>query len=245
MNEIELRKILQEHDHDPGTFQPFKVDFSLMSPIVMAHPYIHFDSIIAHLLLRKLLGPDFYLLPTNLPIDFFSILKLPLKKYPHEKNPFYHGSVSLFKNENLSTSTIYKRFHERDLGYLKTKKKKIATNSGTLKDHAIKLPQISTTNVYFYGNGNINEIRRLLEGLPGLGKKISIGHGFIKNFEVKKIENDYSILKNGWTMRPIPINAVNLTTNVKKIILSYKFPYWAKTNITLCIPPGEKISIDQ
>jgi len=241
--EINYEDIIGKYNPDKVKYRPFKIKLSLMSPVVMAHPWFHLDGIIAHLLLRKILGSLFYTLPTNTPIDFYSILELPLKKFIHETFSFYHASISFFKQENLSTTTIYKRFHERDLSYLNTRRKKISTRSGSLKDHAIKLPQVSTNLVFFYGNGDIVEIKKLLEGLPGLGKKVAIGFGFIKSFIIKEIYQDYSILKNNITMRPLPVNLARASDKIKKMILGFRFPYWARQNITLCVPPGEKIRI--
>lgn len=241
MNEINYEKIVGKYKPDKTKDHPFKIKCSLMAPIVMAHPWLHLDGILAHLVLRKILGPLFYTLPTNTPIDFFDYLNLPLKKYIDENFSFYHGSISFFKQESLSTTTIYKRFHERDLSHLDTKRKKVSTRSGTLKDHAIKLPNITTNTVLFYGNGNVKEIQNLLEGLPGLGKKIAIGFGFIKNIIIKETHQDHSIIKDNITMRPLPINLVEPRDNLKKVILGFRFPYWAKNNITLCVPPGEKI----
>ncbi|MFW9872933.1 MAG: hypothetical protein ACFFG0_07515 [Candidatus Thorarchaeota archaeon] len=227
-------------------FSPFKVVFEMNSPISLSHPWIHLDGIIAHLLLRNILGNLFYILPTNLPLDFFSILKLPIKQTKIDKHILYHSSISFFNIEKIYVKHIFKKFHERDLQIFKNKRiKRIYISSGKFKNYKIQIPYIPSTKVIFYGNGNISEIEYLLRGLSGLGKKISIGYGFIKDFKIREIESDISIInKDNISMKPIPIEFLKGNKDkVEKMFLGYKFPYWSKTNITLCAIPGEKVWI--
>ncbi len=221
-----------------GDFVPLKVTFEMTTPIVLSHPWIHFDGLIAHFLLKEILGNEYYLLPGRGPIDFTSVMKLPLLKNEYG---FFHTSVSIFEPKRVFATRIYKRFDDKNIERTKSKKKRIYLGSGYFKSFMISLPYIPARKVIFYCNGIETEIERLLKEVPGLGKKVDIGFGEIKSFKIKKIERDHSLVKNGKAMRPIPAEFVESFDEI--VNMAYKPPYWAKENVTLCVPPLGKVKI--
>jgi len=240
----EIFNIVKEYHVDKNRFISFTVTFKMQSPIALTHPYINFDGLIAHLLLRKLLGTSYGDLPTNLPLDFYNHLQLPIARLSYGSNFIYQSSISLFDNERLYLTTLYKRFDDKHLSQLKTRKKKIDLNRGTLKSYAMKLPYRPCQQVRFHVKGDIDLIRELLDGLPGLGKKTSVGYGFINSFSITSTKENKSIIdKNGLAMRPIPCSFLDDRLQYEKAVLAFKFPYWAKTSIALCCVPGEKIRL--
>lgn len=226
-------------------FKPFKLTFKMQAPIALTHPYLNLDGILAHLLLRRLLGNEYRKLPTNLPLDFFSTLKLPLSRLEFQDLFIYKCSISFFDNEHLFLTTLYKRFDAKHLSRLKTRKKKVERNRGPLKDYVMKLPYRPCQEVHFFGLGDSTEIAGILKGLPGLGKKCAVGHGFINSFNIEELEKDKSLINGeGIAMRPIPCAFLDDSIDYEKVVLAYKFPYWAKQNIAPCCNPGEKIKIN-
>lgn len=242
MDVKELETLLGKYQPDQSKFRPFRLRFKMMTPVCLSHPWIHLDGIIAHLLLRKLLGRDFYLLPSKLPIDFFKTLTLPLKRYKQDKAFMYHSSVSFFEIKQIYVDTLFKRFEDKFLRLMdEGRSTRIDTTRGRFKNYMIRLPYISTPTVTFYGHGNISEIKNLIKRLPGLGKKIAAGFGFFNSFSIKQTRQDCSIIKNGLAARPIPLLFVDETQEHERMLLAYKFPYWAKGNVLPCVPPEEKI----
>jgi len=240
----ELSEMVKTYTPNQNTFRPFKLTFNMMTNICLSHPWISLDGILAHILLRKLLGDDFYYLPSSMPIDFFEMVALPLKKYALDDLFIYHGSVSLFEREKLFIDKIYKRFEDGKMKFMDSgRSTKIDITRGRFKNYMINLPYLPIDKIIFYGNGDIEEIKTLLPYLPGLGKKIAAGFGFFRSFEITQIKKDKSLVnEENRAMRPIPCEFLDERKNYEKIVLAYKFPYWAKGNITLCCNINEKIT---
>ena len=233
---------ISEYKPNEENFVPFEITFTLQTPIVLSHPWINFDGIIAHILLRKILGALFRSLPTNMPVEVFSRLRLPIKRTHACGYTIYHASISFFEYNNFFATTIYKRFDNKHISLVKLKHKKIRRGSGHFKDYMIRLAYIPTKTVLFYANGDVEEIASLIDALPGLGKKVAIGYGFVKSYTINEIDEDISIINEGLAMRPIPVDLIDMHRHpTDATMLAYKFPYWAKQNVTLCVPPGEKI----
>ncbi len=238
MNFEDIQRRIEEYEPD-SKFIPLKITVGVTTPICIAHPWINFDGLLAHMLLRKVLGDDYRALPSKAPLDV-SKLRLPIKEYENDMGSFYHTSVSIFDTTALYTTTIYKRFHTGDIATLPTIKKKIRRGSGQFRDFMISLVYIPSNSVIFYVNGNKKEIEELLKGLPGLGKKTAIGFGSIKNISVEKVKNDYSLVNGkGKAMRPIPEWA--LKEYSESVRLAYTFPYWYGKNVDFCAPYGADI----
>jgi len=226
-------------NYDPGEeFVPLKITFEMITPVVLAHPWIHFDGLIAHFLLKDLLRRNYFLLPGRYPINFTSVMKLPIEKSRYD---FYYSSVSIFEPKKAFATKIYKRFDDKNIDKLKTKKKKIRLGSGYYKSFMMSLPYIPARKVIFYCRGVKEEIERLVSEIPGLGKKVHIGFGEIKDVNIKKINIDKSIILNGKAMRPIPLHAVKKFKEMAN--MAYRPPYWAKENVTLCVPPFEEVQL--
>jgi CRISPR type IV-associated protein Csf3 len=221
----------------PHEFEPLKVIFEMTSPIMLAHPFIHLDGLILHLLYRDLLGDDYYCLPSKNPIDFSEWIKAPIK----QTEDIYHASVSFFDTDTKFATTIYKRFCTEYLDLLQTKKRKITRGSGFFRDYMMKMVYIPAKAVFFYVNGNRAEIERLLRHVVSIGKKTAYGFGRVKSLRIEEIDADYSIAKNGIAMRPIPVRM--LSDAETTMLLAYKPPYWDKRNVELCAFPQTIIKL--
>lgn len=234
-----LRK-LERYNPREKRYEPLKIVARLRTPVLLSHPWLHLDGLIAHLVLRKLLGAQYMFLPTNLPLDIFSRIHLPLKLTTYKDKSIYHASISFFDINIKFTTTIYKRFEQANLHRLNSRKKKIHKGSGKLREYRMKVAYVPAREISFFANGDLIEIEDLLKCLPGFGKKTSIGFGFFKSISVTSIRQDRSIIHAREAMRPIPLEWVKSNKIKEKALLGYKFPYWAKQNVCLCIPPGEE-----
>ena len=211
-------------------YEPLQIDIKLSTPLCMGYAWINLDGIIAYLCAREQLGQDFYLLPTKNPVKLN--LDVPLKK----TGKIYHGSVVLMDVDKISIMRIYKRFDEQNIGHLNTKRKKIPIGCGFFKSCIINLPYIPASEVTFYACGDEDRITELFKGLTGLGKSANIGFGKIIDISIKKIKTDYSLVKDGVSMRPIPISMLRKYEST--FYTACTFPYWDKRNVVKCATPG-------
>jgi len=221
-------------------FQSCKVIFTMRSHIYLTHPWINFDSLIAYSCLKDILKTDFYKLPSKLPLDIYQNLQLPIK----QSKGVYHTSISFFSNDNVNLDTIYKRFETNNLHHLTENKRKgkIRKGSGPFRDYMIKLPYIPTKSVTFYVNADIEELRHLLKNITNLGKKKSIGGGLIRDITINENEEDRSLIYENKAMRPLPVKEFG--PGMKMVMLAYKFPYWDKQNVGMCIFPESELGLN-
>ena len=62
----------------------------------------------------------------------------------------------------------------------------------------------SLLTVAFFGHGDIERVRGLLRFLPGIGRKVRQGYGLIGSVRIDVIDQDISLVRDGYPMRPIP-----------------------------------------
>lgn len=190
---------------------------------------------LAYCVCRDILGNDFYdyqgchdEVNENIP--------LPLEekgkdfKYWAASNGLWCGIETL--------SSWKKRFDTKYDDYIDFAKKqaKIRYKMGHFKAYDMPIVLHSALYIRFYVVGNKQEIERLLNCyLCGVGKKISQGWGWIKNIEVKQINNDYSCFYNGVVMRAIPDVPSELKEGMRIEYTGYRPPYWLPGNQKMCL----------
>lgn len=228
---------------DPRDFIPFSVSFDMVTPVMLGHPYINGDALIMRLVLREILGEDFYNLPAKAPIEIERYLsRIPIRYSAFQQGNrqigIYHASVSQFDIDKFYIETLYKRFETRHIDQCQTRKKKIRLGMGFFKAFMMKIPYTPAKSVTFYIDGGKEEITGLIRHVTHLGKKTGYGFGKVRGVRVEEIEKDLSIVKDGKAMRPVPekIHAWGLPSYTQ--MLAYRPPYWDKRNVALCAAPG-------
>jgi CRISPR type IV-associated protein Csf3 len=224
----------------PSKNEPFEVTFEMQSGISLAHPWINGDALIANLLMRDVLGEDFYTLPSKSPVNLPLNLRLPLKASWDERDTsVYHSSVSLFDTDETRLSVIYKRFDTTDVHHLKSKTQKIPLNVGFFKASMVNLPYVPANTVTFYMNGNRYECERLLRHVDHLGKDRGRGYGLVKSVTFRRMEEDLSLFRDDKAMRPIPVRYLG-KRGVPDVVmnLAWHSPYWERRSAEPCIVPG-------
>lgn len=239
---MNLNKLIQNkfnnyrENFKDGKYENFKLIFYLEAPICLTHPWICLDAILAHLVFKKVLGELYWVLPSKIPVGAQGNLRILGLDYWKD---IPCASASIFNISEMKSETIYKRFEDRYLP--KTQKKKIYRGSGYYKDYAMKMIYLLSDKVSFYGKGDIKQVSELIEDLQGLGNDTRIGWGSIRNFEIEKTKEDYSIIKDDICMRPIPIEFIEEASDTEYV--AWRSPYWAKDSIELCAIPGAKIKL--
>jgi len=237
MNEVGyFKQKIESFKPSYAPFVPFKVTFKLLTPIALSHPWLALDGIIAHLLLMSILGDDFFITPKKLNLFRYTSLPLPLKK----TGGIYHASVSQFSPpSSLKLTYLYKRF-EPDYT-LSLRKKKVDIGRGHFRYFKLSRPYLPVAEVTFYGCGDIEFIEGLLEGLVGLGDEVRVGFGLIAHYTIEESGEDFSLVKDGVAMRPIPTSMCE--SYEMQMPLAYRPPYWDPQNVTLCVPPGARCAL--
>ncbi|MCX8207510.1 MAG: hypothetical protein N3G75_06725 [Methanothrix sp.] len=203
----------------------------------MADNWYHGDGLIANLLMRELLGDDYYNLPPRTPLPVAHYLRLPLR-FSHL---IYHSSVAIPDSDIQRVTRIYKRFEEND-PVLRTKSK-INRGGGYFRDSMIQIPYSVSNTMTFYMNGDIDEIRRIFEGLTAIGKKIALGGGLIRSKEYRELETDWSLVRDGIAMREIPVEMCRSYDSRYVMRRAVIFPYWSIENVRQTVVPGGRAEL--
>lgn len=227
-----------------SSYEPLKIIFYLRSPLILGWRWIHFDGLIAHVLLRRELGERYYLLPSKRSASdvILPILdeKMPVLKTMHNGFEIWHASVSMINDMVIDGVTIYKKFEAKRIHLTTSRKKRVEIRRAYYKSFAMRVPLIPCREVVFYVCGVEDEVSELVSYIPAIGKKRVYGFGDIKGYDVIKVEEDYSLFKGNIVMRPIPLEAFKriMTRRVKVANVAYKPPYWWKANTRKCVLPG-------
>jgi hypothetical protein len=205
--------------------------------IVLGSPWLNFEGIISYLMVREKLGEDFWTLPSKDPVDVSECLKdAPIKR----SGDLWHASVAQFPPEAvLGLTKFYKRFDERNCHIVETKVKKIQIDRGHFRAYMMNITHVTTRTVSFYVNGCLDEVLRLVSFLPGLGKKVVDGCGQFKSVSVDELSEDFSLVKDGVAMRPLPVSLGFRGEVLMRT--AWRAPYWDKQNIDVCVVPGSKV----
>jgi hypothetical protein len=227
-------KILQRNN----PYKPFEVVFYLSSPMSLTYPWLFFDGIISHLVLRNALGDDYYNLPSKMPLE--TVFPEYYKIVPLEQSyGVFRASVSLLDGDTKKIEVLYKRFEDRYIP--KTKKSRIPVGSGFYKSYAMKIVYFPVKIVRFYAKGDVDLVNELLFELDGLGSETRVGWGAIRRFEINVIDNDFSWIKDGLAMRPLPVRMLSFYKD--SAMIASKPPYWDIRNVEECAVPFTEVRL--
>lgn len=218
-------------------FSNLEIEFRLMTPVALSSPWIFFDSILAHLQYRMASPRRYRCLDSKVPdagVDAGN--RIPLLM--NDRYGSYHASCGILDSPGVEMATLYKRFVSKHVGPL-WKPWKVRSGIGFFKNTIIRLTYYPCRTVKFYCVGNRDMIESLLDGLPGIGKKVSAGFGFIRDYDIREMDEDRSIMHGGVAMRPIPVSAIKSCSESMR--MAYKAPYWAATSCAECAVPGSLV----
>jgi hypothetical protein len=221
----------------PMKYESLKITFWLSAPISLTHPWMHFDGLIGHLLTIDALGQDFYLLPRKFPLSrMLRQVKIPPFPIKHTRG-MYHASASIFDTGRKSLEIMYKKFEDRWAGG----RRKVSKGMGYFRDYMIQHIYIPTKTVIFYVMGDRKTLEQLCHLVTGLGDNTRVGWGAVRRHEIEDMQQDWSIIKNGIAMRPIPEKLIEYTS--LKVAVAWKPPYWAPECVGICAPPGAEVKL--
>lgn len=228
--------------------QNLQITIHLETPVLLGHPYIHFDGLVLHLSLREKMGNNYYTeLPSKQPREVIdhqrqNIIKV-FNQYSdqyggHRGLRLYHASTSIFDTDLMAATTLYKKFDTNHTDRLDSRKT-ISSDRGLFKSYMMRMLYNPSRKCRFYCHGDYDHIKYLLDFLPGLGKKVDVGFGAISKIDVEKIDKDKSIINDGKAMRPIPVELLESYSDAYPSV--FIPPYWNRVNTRLCAPPLSEV----
>ena len=215
-------------------FDNLKITINLENAICLDKNSGAFDSVLAMLYFNSLKNEGIFNGDYTQKLNFLDMTD----GVYHTSFPVI-GDVKYYQKEQLIKSfshSIYAKY-----GIITQKNGKgreiVKTISGKYKNWFFNFERVLAKNVIYYARGDLEVITELLKNLKFLGKKSSLGWGKIKNIEVKKINKDQSILKNGKLMRNIPIKNSFGVKDGYRAYFRLVHPYWRRDNTVECYMP--------
>lgn len=105
--------------------------------------------------------------------------------------------------------------------------------SGHMKAYDLKIPTVLATSVTWYALGDLDEVRRLVEGMVSIGKKRNIGSGTVRSWLVEPCDEDRSTIVDGVAQRRLPVGACDGPEGWGAI----RPPYWHQTRAVRSVEP--------
>ena len=157
----------------------------------------------------------------------------------------YHCSNPIYKINYIGNDFLVKSF-DNDIFYAfgdKPHAQSVHDNlSGRYKSWLESYETSNVDSVYFYVNGDFDELTRLFKNLRYVGKKASLGYGKIKKIIIEEIDQDYSLVKDNNAMRHLPaIEKYKDLNNKSKAAMPLTHPYWKRSgDKSLCVLPERR-----
>lgn len=233
-----VQRTLERYVPNTQNYIPFRISFSLQTPMFIGDNWYHIDALIAKSLMQELLGDTFFDLPAKQSLPVSEWLRLPIR---YNRGGIYHASVLMPRHSTKKMTRIYKRFDESD-PFLNTKAR-IRRGTGYFRDYMIQMPYLVTDTVSAYVCGDMDEIRRLLSSIVGVGKKTAIGGGTILSTSFAEVERDCSLVCDGHAMREIPVEMCSHYDKRQVMRRATIFPYWDVRNVRLAAIPGSPVAL--
>ncbi len=231
-----------------------RVVYHMATPILLNHPWIHFDGLLAHIVARMKHGQDYYLLDSRRPIEEVVTLdEIPVTKICRSSVCFADASVSMIDGrlppyDRLYPAHVRKRFTERHIHTVATHRRRVEIAKGPFKLFDLEYAYAPARTVEFLAKGYEDEIAELARKVVALGAKRAEGWGFVRRVEVVKTELKHAYtLPDGTVTRPVPIDpfidvgeTMRRYGHLDSMLHTYRPPYWDRRHATLCTIPGRR-----
>lgn len=197
------------------------------------------DSILAYAWMLEN-HPD-ELINNSLKLDNLIEPELPLAR---DKDNRWKVSLGFYKQYAEKVEYWHKKPNDFDAAFyvdFNGRRGKIDTQKGEYK--AYRMPQLIRiiSNIEFYTVGDPDEVKRLLGYVTNIGKKGSQGYGYVKEWIIEEVEDDYTDIGPYGIMRTKPFTGSELpndgqTYQIRKMRL--KPPYHLHIDRVPCIIPN-------
>lgn len=168
-------------------------------------------------------------------------IELPLEIW---RENIYRASAGFYDGVE-GVATYHKKWDEEydDLVDFEGRRAKIRVGVGFYKSYSLKNRYISAEKMIFFARGDKDEIEKLLEYLPAIGKRRAEGYGIIREWKIEPISEDKSIQFKGHIMRAIPARLVmeleTAPTSMRMAHITYRPPYFYTRWAERCLIPSD------
>ncbi len=215
--------------------RPLRVTCTALSPIA-SDGHLPLDGLLADLWMREN-HPDRYWGDTVRVKDDLIEADIPVAKCGRGEASYYACSFAQATWHTVAPA----HWHKRSTIYEQSRyvqKGTIDLSKGMNKAYRMPLFQMMPGGVLtWYVVGDENWIATRLPLLVAIGKKHSTGHGKVVNWQVKPMDEDYSLVKDGRLMRAVPVT--ELEPELEHTVGHYGLrpPYWyAPHQMTVALP---------
>lgn len=221
-----------------GAWAPFRLAFRLATPLALNHPWLHLDGLLAHCIYQRVLGRDYYNLPTKQVQHLARERMGPYWRTLARSGPLVHASVSFYTPEAPWQSLRYfKRFEAQ--GY--PRRHKVPLGRGHYRVWMLRTTYLPVEWVTFYGCGDLALVEDLVQDLTHLGNDHRVGWGEVAAIELEPLATDRSLVWEGRAQRPLPVALLAAYDDV--VPLAWRPPYWAADSVAPCAPPGARVEL--
>lgn len=215
---------------------PLKITCKLLDGRVdSADKFFFFDAIIYHAWFKKH-HPETFEGTAKKWQDF--PIGLPLSK---NDSGIYHASMGFYHEYDYNTeywNKVTNAAEKSGQEYVNFGgKTTINTTAGEYKRY--RMPQIIRVigDVTFYACGRKEVVEELLSLIPYIGKKGSIGWGWVKEWIVEEIDEDKSFVCEHGISRPKKMDGSLDGQGYQVMNIRVSPPYWANGNKEICYIP--------
>lgn len=232
-------------------YEPLRIDFFLSSPLCLGgYEYVRLDGVVARLRARRVGAAHGRM--SGGKVELASAGGMRAIYY----RGVYHASVGLLdadappdpemplRDTPDTDGTIYKQLETGMLCDSRLARLGSWTHTpgtGPYKHAAVRLVTHPVRRVRFYALADRRVLEELLDGLPAIGKKTSIGYGQVESYEIVSVHEDRSVVWGGKAMRSIPRWMLDECEFVE--MSGWRPPYWHRRDAAQCAPPGVRVKL--
>lgn len=171
---------------------------------------------------------------------------IPLREDTIKGESFWACSSPFYCLQKEQIDRFRKRwdYQDRCLDWGK-KKAKVDTQQGKTKSYDLPLRLVLTPRLDWFAVGDIDKVRSLLSNCTNIGKKRSYGKGQVYQWEVKEVEVDWSLKKDGRLTRPLPATLVDHWDGCQILRWGWRNPSWLPENVAVCVMPSNISTLAQ
>lgn len=186
---------------------------------------IHLDALLAYAL-APMQTKRHYIERGDEPDD----IQLPLLRSTIQGHKIWHASALFLDSRDHETLRFWrKKFRTNRLHLTKGSPN---LQMGIYREYNVPVPLMLIPRLIAYASGDCRETRRILQkSIKSLGKKRAYGYGKITSIETEETPEDFSIVKDGVSMRWLPH-----ANGIRQVRVCP--PYWNQVNTVNCCEIG-------
>jgi CRISPR type IV-associated protein Csf3 len=219
--------------------EPFKVTFTFRSPLIVQDEYpTHLDGLLAWCVAEEAteIGLEdpwersfdlSHLLAQEKPVDAHAVWKA--------SQVIFTPATEIMLAMNMTRKTEAIDYVEaKDANILSMKAENLRTDSGQMRNYQMLVAVQWMAKAEAWGIGDIDEIRKALRRLRGIGKQTRNGYGLLRSTQVTACPDAL----DKWRLRTLP-NEIAGTPGVAyaPCLSRVAPPYWQKATMTMAKAP--------